>query len=268
MESSYMKMTENRRLKQSLYDISGLNLDDKLGRMSDNQFEAYWQELDSFTENFPELEGKLRSALAAKDYDLFSGHLADMKDLLDKIHADDMAKDCQLQIYGVKSVEHEKIEAQMNGLLANVTLMSIDIQMLALKFQKNEEIAPPVRSADKEGEKSILAVDDQAIFLSTLKSYLQGTPYKLTCTASCKTALEYLRNNRPDLFILDIMMPEMDGYELAQKIREKGQKAPIIFLTGNASKDSVLKAVLAGGGEFIVKPASREQVIARISKFI
>ena len=263
-----MKLTESRRLKQSLYDISGLNLDDKLGRMSDSQFESYWGELDSFTENFPEHEGKLRSALAAKDYNSLSEHLESMKNLLDKIHADDMAKDCQMQIYELASIDHEKLEANINNFLANVTLLSIDLQMLTIKFQKNEEDAPPDKSAGKEGEKNILAVDDQAVFLSTLKSYLQGTRYKLTCTASCKTALDYLKNNRPDLFILDIMMPEMDGYELAQKIRERGQKAPIIFLTGNASKDAVLKAILAGGGEFIVKPASREQVIARVSKFV
>ncbi|MDR0516438.1 MAG: response regulator [Fibromonadaceae bacterium] len=117
-------------------------------------------------------------------------------------------------------------------------------------------------------EKSILVVDDTEFFLRNLKVLLQDTPYKLTCITSGKIALNFLQKNHPDLFILDIDMPEMNGYELAQKIRDCGQQAPIIFLTGSSTRESVEKALLAGAADFIIKPISRTQVLQRINKFI
>jgi CheY-like chemotaxis protein len=268
MESMYNKLPDNRLLKKLLFEISDLNLDRVLERMNDSQLESYWDELDSFTENFPEQEEKVKKTLAAKDYYSFSEQLTYMRNSLKKIYADDLVKACQSQITTLAITDHDKLEAQTTNLLAKVSMLSIDVQMLAIKLNKNDDGTLSGKTADKEGVKSILAVDDQAIFLSTLTSFLKGTQYKLTCTASCKTALDYLQKNSPDLFILDIMMPEMDGFELAQKIKDIGQTAPIIFLTGNATKEYVLKAVIAGGKDFIVKPVSKEQVIAKISRFI
>jgi len=119
-----------------------------------------------------------------------------------------------------------------------------------------------------KGGKCILAVDDREFILRNLKLILQDTDYKLTATTSGKTALEFLRKNHPDLFILDIEMSEMSGYELAAKIREIGQKAPIIFLTGSSTKESVEKALKAGASDFITKPISKAQILERIAKFI
>jgi CheY-like chemotaxis protein len=117
-------------------------------------------------------------------------------------------------------------------------------------------------------EKNILAVDDTEFFLRTLKTLLQDTPYKLTCITSGKVALNFLQKNHPDLFILDIDMPEMNGYELAMRIRECGQQAPIIFLTGNTTQKSVEKAHMVGASDFIAKPVNKDQVLQRINKFI
>ncbi|MCL2103413.1 MAG: response regulator, partial [Syntrophorhabdaceae bacterium] len=69
-------------------------------------------------------------------------------------------------------------------------------------------------------------------------------------------------------FLLDIEMPEMDGYELARRIRESGHAAPIIFLTGNARKDSVARALQAGAADFIVKPVAKAELLERIGKYI
>jgi PleD family two-component response regulator len=171
----------------------------------------------------------------------------------------------------------------MNYSLANIAVLSIDIQMAHYKIQQKAQAAPADESASQpaatvvaapptapkqDGIKTILAVDDQTFYHSALRAYLKGTEYQLTCSHSGADALNILKDNRPSLFILDIMMPEMDGYELAQKIREAGHDAPIIFLTGTASSDAVINAIKAGGSDFIVKPASKEQVLARVTKFI
>ena len=63
-------------------------------------------------------------------------------------------------------------------------------------------------------------------------------------------------------------MPEMNGYDLARKIRESGHTAPIIFLTANSSHKHVMKAIEAGAVDFIVKPINRIQVISKIEKVL
>ena len=255
--------------RKRLYEISALNLEGKLERMNEIQIDTYWQTLNAFTESLPNLEEESKSALAARNYILFHEQITNLRDLLIQINADDYAKECQMLIKELVNSNHGKLEAQLTNLLVNVSTLSIDIQMELLKRQRDEEDAMPSKAdIQKDVRKSILAVDDQAISLSTLRSFLKDTPYKLTCSASGEDALKYIQHNSPDLFILDIMMPEMDGYELAGKIRKHGQKAPIIFLTGNSTKESVLKAILAGGADFIVKPVNKEQVLRRISRFI
>jgi DNA-binding response OmpR family regulator len=116
--------------------------------------------------------------------------------------------------------------------------------------------------------KCILAVDDSAFILGILKNILIEAGYKLTCVTSSADALRYLLKNRPDLFILDIEMPQINGYELAEKIREVGQSAPIIFLTANSTKEYLIKAVSSGAVDFIVKPINKEHVLSRIAKHI
>jgi DNA-binding response OmpR family regulator len=120
----------------------------------------------------------------------------------------------------------------------------------------------------EEKEVNILAVDDTVMFLNLLKLAFQCTNYKLTCLNSGKAALRYLQNNKPDLLILDIEMPEMNGYELAKKIRERGYTAPIIFLTASAKEADVRKAVDAGAVDYIVKPIDRKQVLSKIKKYV
>lgn len=133
---------------------------------------------------------------------------------------------------------------------------------------KSTENIPITDDAAMTGRKSILAVDDTEFFLRTLRSILQDNAmYKLTCTTSGTTALKFLQKNHPNLFILDIDMPDMNGYELAQRIRASGQTAPIIFLTGNSTEESIIKALQVGAADFIAKPVCKAKLLERIAKF-
>jgi CheY-like chemotaxis protein len=273
--------------REALNEISDLQLGGMLERMPEGQLSEYWRALNSFTDIFPSKEEELKNALASKDYRAYAKCLAGMRDLLQEIHATKLADECKTHLDGltnIASIRHEKLEAFMNYSLANIAVLSIDIQMAHYKTLQQTEAAPPADAAGQpapdaaaaapaaaprqDGVKTILAVDDQTFYHSALRAYLKGTEYHLTCSHSGADALNHIKNNSPSLFILDIMMPEMDGYELAQKIREAGHTAPIIFLTGTASSDAVVSAIKAGGSDFIVKPASREQVLARVTKFI
>jgi CheY-like chemotaxis protein len=97
---------------------------------------------------------------------------------------------------------------------------------------------------------------------------LSDTRYILTCVSSGRDALKYLEKHQPDIFLLDIEMPGMDGYELAARIKESGQKAPIIFLTGNAKKEHLARAVKSGAVDFIIKPINKDVLLAKIHKYL
>lgn len=83
-------------------------------------------------------------------------------------------------------------------------------------------------------------------------------------------ALQYLKWNIPDLIILDIEMPEVDGYQMLEMIREKPEleEVPIIFLTSNSDKEHVIKAVKNGANDYAVKPIDEEVFMDKIRKLL
>jgi DNA-binding response OmpR family regulator len=145
-----------------------------------------------------------------------------------------------------------------------LTSLSIDIQIALFGGETTAQVNP----VSSNEQKLILAVDDVSMFLQTLKMHLQDSPYKLVCVSSGEDALKFIDKKTPDLFILDWEMPKMNGYQLATLIKARGETAPIIFLTGNSDKESVVKALSIGAADFIIKPINKEQVLDRISKFL
>jgi len=117
--------------------------------------------------------------------------------------------------------------------------------------------------------KIILAVDDMPEILAFVNSALKSH-YKVIAVPSGKTALKVLEKQKPDLFILDIDMPEMDGYELAERIRYMiaYKNTPLIFLTGNSTREHISKAMAIGCDDFIVKPSNHENLLTKVGKFL
>jgi CheY-like chemotaxis protein/HPt (histidine-containing phosphotransfer) domain-containing protein len=250
-----------------LLEISELKLAGKIEKMGEDELDKYLQTLNTFTENFPEQEEAINEALRTKDNDAFAKKLTEVKDILEKMYAEEMAQDCAKQISSIGTASPEKIEAYMHYFLSSLSMLSIDIQMAG---QKTEAPSPTERSQDEKTRTGIriLAVDDTAFFLTILKKILSDTRYILTCVSSGRDALKYLEKHQPDIFLLDIEMPGMDGYELAVKIKESGQKAPIIFLTGNAKKEHLAKAVKSGAVDFIIKPINKDILLTKIHKYL
>jgi len=251
---------------EKLLDIPELKLSGKFDQMDENSFSDYVRLLNAFTDNYPDHEEKIKTALSAKDYGALKTQLTVLNEVLVKILADEMAADCRKQLGEIGGAEPEKTEAFMHSFLSNLSMLSINIQM---SQQKTD--APKLPEKESDGSSSdmeILAVDDTTFFQTILKKILQDSRYKLTCAASGKDALKYLENHTADMFLLDIEMPGMDGFELATKIREKGHKEPIIFLTGNAKKGHLAKALEAGATDFIIKPINKEILLAKIRRYI
>ncbi len=117
--------------------------------------------------------------------------------------------------------------------------------------------------------KHILIVDDNKTSLSSAKSALNDT-YKITAVTSGAQALKFLEKNRCDIILLDINMPEMDGFEVMKKIRENSERAdiPIIFLTADSEAETESKCLEEGAADFIAKPFVLNVMRSRISRIL
>ena len=117
--------------------------------------------------------------------------------------------------------------------------------------------------------KTILAVDDMPEALAFVDSALKEH-YNIIAVQNAKAAYNVLKTKTPDLFLLDIDMPEIDGYELAQSIRlmMPYKETPIIFLTSNSTREHIRKAMLIGVDSFIVKPSSHEYLLTEVGKYL
>jgi CheY-like chemotaxis protein len=253
--------------KERLLAVSGLDLAGNIENMDDNRLNEYMLAVHRFEDCFSECEKNLKDALDARDKDSVVNILSSAQKLLHDILATKLADECLRFINILKTDGLEKVESGLSGFLSAVSALSIDMQMAELKGA--DASADTSAPEDNPTEKLILAVDDTALFLNTLKLLLQSVPqYKLTCVTSGDAALRFVEKHTPDLLILDIDMPKMDGFTLARKLKEKGLTAPIIFLTGNSSREYVIQAVKVGGSDFIVKPIEKEQVLTKITKYI
>jgi DNA-binding response OmpR family regulator len=117
-------------------------------------------------------------------------------------------------------------------------------------------------------KKTIMAVDDDPDCLNMLKFALKEVPCKIIGVTSGEAATEIAKEQKPDMLVLDIEMPSMDGIVLAKKMRRMGHKCPIIFITGKANKEYVVRAVNADASDFILKPIDPDNVVLRICRFL
>ena len=111
---------------------------------------------------------------------------------------------------------------------------------------------------------NILLVDDDLKNSMLLKRFLEVEGFSVTYANNGAIGWELYNTSNPDLILLDINMPEMNGFELAEKIREVNQKVLIFFLTDRTEKDDRLKGFSLKGNDYIPKPFYPEELIAKI----
>ena len=119
----------------------------------------------------------------------------------------------------------------------------------------------------------IVVVDDEALALTHIKQILREQDMRVSCLRSGRDLLKFMAKNMPDLILLDIQMPEMDGFETYQKLRcmekEDGHEpTPIIFLSGMETSDAEIRSFEQGASDFIRKPVHKEILIKRILNIV
>ena len=113
----------------------------------------------------------------------------------------------------------------------------------------------------------ILIVDDMPINLELMKSILFGEEYMIVTSKTGTSAMAKANANVFDLILLDIVLPDIDGFEICRQIKNgtKNQETPIIFLTAQREKESIIKGFQLGAVDYILKPFSDEELLARVN---
>jgi DNA-binding response OmpR family regulator len=111
--------------------------------------------------------------------------------------------------------------------------------------------------------KKILLVDDEPRMLDLLSLYLTPKGYNCLKMTTARQAIQYLEEEKAEIILLDVMMPDMDGWEACQEIR-KNWDIPIIMLTARSEKNDIVKGLKMGADDYISKPFDEEELLARI----
>ncbi len=123
-----------------------------------------------------------------------------------------------------------------------------------------------------EGERmpKILIADDDPVLLKYLSAVLEKQDYQYATATNGIEAIEKVKTYSPDLMLLDVMMPEMDGLEVCKKVKDdpSTRPIPIILITGSTDRELRIKGLSAGANDFLTKPIDRPELIARIRNLL
>jgi DNA-binding response OmpR family regulator len=116
----------------------------------------------------------------------------------------------------------------------------------------------------------VLVVDDEPHLCNALRRILEKGGYQVTTTTDGQTALELVQEKPPDVVLLDLMMPGLDGREVCRRIRESGTQTRIVYFTAKAdASDPVkLKELREEADGFLVKPATSRQILAKVASML
>jgi two-component system, OmpR family, response regulator len=127
---------------------------------------------------------------------------------------------------------------------------------------------PPEMKSKMDKRNRILLVEDDPNFGSILKSYLELNDFEVVLKADGKQGLSGFRSGPFDICILDVMMPEMDGFTLAREIRKMNSEIPLIFLTARTLKSDVIEGFRTGADDYITKPFDSELLLYKIKAIL
>ncbi|MDO5494613.1 MAG: response regulator, partial [bacterium] len=117
---------------------------------------------------------------------------------------------------------------------------------------------------ETEPEARLLVVDDEPNIRELLATSLRFAGFDVESAVGGNDAIKKVTARRPDLIVLDVMMPDMDGYTTLRRIRAVAGQIPVVFLTARDDTQDKVKGLTAGGDDYITKPFSLEEVVARI----
>jgi two-component system OmpR family response regulator len=113
-------------------------------------------------------------------------------------------------------------------------------------------------------EARLLVVDDEPNIVELLSASLRFAGFEVETAAGGLEAVDKARTFRPDLLVLDVMMPGLDGFGVVRRLRQDGLRTPVVFLTAKDATEDKVQGLTLGGDDYVTKPFSLEEVVARI----
>ena len=120
------------------------------------------------------------------------------------------------------------------------------------------------RSQQSRTEAHLLVVDDEPNIRDLLASSLRFAGFEVSIAGDGNGALKTVEKTSPDLVVLDVMLPDMDGFTVARRLRERDVTTPILFLTARDDMADKVQGLTVGGDDYVTKPFSLEEVVARL----
>jgi two-component system OmpR family response regulator len=146
--------------------------------------------------------------------------------------------------------------------------LSGDIQPFGRLPDQRSDVKSPGTSeaapAQAKAEARLLVVEDEPTILELLSGSLRFAGFEVVTATSGAEALRAAGTARPDLILLDVMMPDGDGFEVLRQIRSGGPRIPVIFLTARGTVHDRVTGLTLGGDDYVTKPFSLDEVLARI----
>jgi DNA-binding response OmpR family regulator len=112
--------------------------------------------------------------------------------------------------------------------------------------------------------KTILVAEDEPVVARGLRDALTHHGFRVEVAEDGPAALETVRSGRPDLLVLDIMLPGLDGFEVCRRLRAEGSRIPTLMLTARAEEEDRVRGLEVGADDYVVKPFSIREVVARV----
>lgn len=113
-------------------------------------------------------------------------------------------------------------------------------------------------------EASIVVVDDEPSIRELLVASLHFSGFEVSTAGTGSEAIEVIEREQPDLIVMDVMLPDIDGFTVTRRIRQEGITSPVLFLTARDDTQDKIMGLTVGGDDYVTKPFSLEEVVARI----
>jgi two-component system, OmpR family, response regulator len=113
-------------------------------------------------------------------------------------------------------------------------------------------------------EARVLVVDDEDSITALVSTALRYVGFEVAVAANGRQALERAAAFRPELVVLDVMLPDLDGFEVVRRLRADGLRVPIVFLTARDATEDKVAGLTIGGDDYVTKPFSLEELVARV----
>ena len=115
---------------------------------------------------------------------------------------------------------------------------------------------------------TVLVIDDNEVNLRLMRAYLQAEPYQVVSCNDPQEAVDRIEREPPDLVLLDLMMPVLDGFDVLEILKEYAPQIPVLVVTGVNDRDQMLRALALGARDYLTKPVDRSELLIRVRNLV